>query len=295
MNKLLPLLPLLLSTFLSGQSHRSYPYHDSLQLDLYEAVGPDEHPLLIYVHGGGFSGGARSEGAELCTELQRQGISCATISYTLSMRGRTEAWGCRGILSEKLRTLQLVANEVWAATGFLMESDSSRPIFLAGSSAGAEAVLHAAFYDRENMALFDHGLAPSFRYAGVISGAGALLDPNLITAQSSVPLLLLHGTEDPLVPYGTAPHHFCDPADSGWLMLFGAGALADRTEAVGGSFTLLTHPGAGHEIAGRYFHGEYERVTGFIQRCLGPGSFRGREWIGGERPGGGRPRPTKSQ
>jgi acetyl esterase/lipase len=283
MHRLLGWLSILLFPVLGdAQTVSVHEYYGGLELDLYPAGGGE---LVIFVHGGGFSGGDRSAGRDFCTYLQAAGISCASISYTLSMKGRTGDWSCDGILSEKLRTLQLAANEVWAATSFLTGPGSPLPVspqrvFLAGSSAGAEAVLHAAFYDRERMRLIDHGLTVDLRYAGVISGAGALVSPHLITEATAVPLLLFHGTADPLVPYGAAPHHFCDPDDSGWLVLFGAGALADHLETIpGGNFTLYRHPGAGHEIAGRYFHRDFERTLRFIRQVSLPLAFRERYQI----------------
>lgn len=278
MKQFLPAFLLLLSLGLNGQAPSLHTYHDGLELDLYQTKEADASSLLIYVHGGGFSGGSRAEGKDYCAYLAANGINCASITYTLYMKGRTQDWSCNGVLAEKLKTLQLAANETWAATRYLTGPDSplaSSPkhVFLAGSSAGAEAVLHAAYYDREAMKLIDHGLGSDFRYAGVVSGAGALVGTHLISS-APTPLLLFHGTDDPLVPYGAAPHHFCQPDDSGWLMLFGAGALADHYDKVGGSYKLYTHEGAGHEIAGRYFHGEYEQTLHFIQQVAAGWTFQ---------------------
>jgi acetyl esterase/lipase len=159
-------------------------------------------------------------------------------------------------------------------------ANAPQRVFLAGSSAGAEAVLHAAFYDREAMRMIDHGLG-DMRFAGVISGAGALVSTHLVTEETVVPLLLFHGTDDPLVPYGAGPHHRCAPDASGWLMLFGAGALADRLDALGaGSYALYQHEGAGHEIAGRYFHRDYGETLRFIRRVAEGGIFRERYLLG---------------
>ncbi len=202
-----------ISSFLLGQAPTVHTYFDGLELDLYRAVDGAGEDLLIYVHGGGFSGGSRAEGKDYCTMLAAAGINCASITYTLYMQGRKDDWGCDGTLAEKLKTLQLAANETWAATTYLtgdgspLETTPER-VYLAGSSAGAEAVLHAGFYDRKALRLIDHGLDTTFRYAGIISGAGALVDAHLITPANRVPLLLFHGTADPLVPYGTAPPPF---------------------------------------------------------------------------------------
>lgn len=283
--KLLIVLFLLSCTAILGaQNHTTYPYHDGLELDLYPSKTPSKS-LMIYVHGGGFSGGTRDEGKDYCHYLQEQGIDCASITYTLYMKGRSQDWGCDGIHLEKMKTLQLAASEIWAATAYLIGEDSPMAqvpenVYLAGASAGAEAVLAAGFYDRAKYDLVDHGLGADFRYAGILSGAGAMVDENLISEANNTPLALFHGTNDPLVPYGTAAHHFCSPDQSGYLMLFGAGALADRMDEVGGSYVLYQHPGAGHEIAGRYFHADFAETLRFVELTRGGGSFRLRYSVG---------------
>ncbi|MBC6996163.1 alpha/beta hydrolase [Neolewinella lacunae] len=260
---------------LAGQDFSTHTYRADLDLDLFlptQMEGKDV-PLVIFVHGGGFSGGQRSSGHTLARSLVARGIACASISYTLYVQGRPQDWGCNGQLTEKIKTLRWAVTDTWAATRWLADRADefgldTTQFFLAGSSAGAETVLHAAYWPRAVMGMVPHGLGADFTYAGISSGAGAIVDLNLITAENTLPLQLFHGTADPLVPYGAAPHHFCAPDASGWLMLFGAGVLAEHLDKIGGTYSLVSHPAAGHEIAGYYFDREPGRVADFVLRVL---------------------------
>ncbi len=265
-----------------AQIFQSYTYfsNDSISLDL-DICLPDERteggsPLVIYVHGGGFSNGDRGGGHKLGQYLVQQGIACASISYTLYMKDKS--FGCDGVLSEKVKAIQIAASQLWLATAYLSKYDDqfnidTTKIFIAGSSAGAETVLHAAHWDREMMQLFDKVLSPSFGYAGVISGAGAIMDLNLITEENMIPTMLFHGDADPLVPYGVAAHHFCPPSSPGWLMLFGSRAIAQHLQELEGTCQLTSFVGGDHSFAGAYFYQEQQPVADFVNKVLSGESF----------------------
>lgn len=252
-----------------------------LDLDLYLPPNTDNSrtPLVIFVHGGGFSGGTRGGGKELGQFLSMRGVAVASISYTLYMKGRTQDWGCDGILTEKIKAIQLAANETWLATQFLLRKADTykidpEKIFLAGASAGAETVLHAAYWDRSVMQLIDHNLNADFRYAGVISGAGAIMDINLITEKNAVPTMLFHGDQDPIVPYATAAHHYCPTNASGWLMLFGSRSIARHLADMDRSYLLSTSIGGGHAFCIYYFRQEMDLIATFIEQVNGGTTFK---------------------
>ncbi|GAB5553441.1 MAG: hypothetical protein Sapg2KO_30320 [Saprospiraceae bacterium] len=238
------------------QTHTYVTYaQDELQLDLYLPVGDVEQqrPLMIYVHGGGFSGGARDvvSAVQFAQRMARRGIPVASISYRLTMKGKS--FSCDRPTEEKIRTFELAAEDIWQATQFLLSKQqqigfSSQQIILAGSSAGAEAVLHAAYWQPEDINLTKAlELPEDFKYGGVISFAGALVDTALITSQSAIPTLLYHGTCDNLVPFDSAPHHYCSEGEPGYLLLHGANAIAKHLDRLGKPFALYASCGGGHE------------------------------------------------
>jgi len=264
----------------------TYFSNDSLSVDL-DIFLPDQkaeggNPLLIYVHGGGFANGTRDVGHKLARHLTEKGIACASISYTLYMEDKN--FGCEGVLSEKVRAIQIAASQLWIATAYLNKYSNqfnvdTTQIFIAGSSAGAETVLHAAHWDREQMQYFNQTLSPEFKYAGIIAGAGAIMDLNLGTEENKIPTMLVHGDADKLVPYGTAAHHFCPPSSSGWLMLFGSWSIAKHLQELGGSCQLITFLGGDHSFASAYFYQDQEPVADFIARVLSGESFTSYENI----------------
>jgi len=63
----------------------AYGPHERNVMDLYSAPGPGPHPLLLYIHGGGFMNGDKERiNKRLFTESLQRGISVISISYRLS-------------------------------------------------------------------------------------------------------------------------------------------------------------------------------------------------------------------
>jgi acetyl esterase/lipase len=243
----------------------------NLELDLFLPDTDTITPLVIYVHGGGFRGGQRTAGHGLAKYLVSQNIACASITYTLYMID--QSFSCDGMTSEKIKAMQIAASQLWHATNFLISKSEeinigTTKIFIAGSSAGAETVLHAAFWDKQQMQLFDPVLSEEFQYAGVVAGAGAIMDLNLITQDNLIPIMMFHGDADPLVPYGTAAHHYCPPDAPGWLMFFGSASIARHIENLEGTCQLTTFREGKHDFAGAYFFQDQYHVYEFIQDVI---------------------------
>lgn len=53
-------------------------------LDFYQAPGEGPRPLLVYIHGGGWTGGDKAKSGPDYAEYMKKGISCAAVNYRLT-------------------------------------------------------------------------------------------------------------------------------------------------------------------------------------------------------------------
>lgn len=278
MKKFLLFVFFLACSFAKAQKMTTITYfqNDTLKLDLDffepENASKAKLPLMIYVHGGGFSGGERESGHSFCKYLANNGFASATITYTLYAKGKN--FGCEGALPTKIKSFQFGANDLWLATSYFIKNSKKHnidvdKIFVAGSSAGAEAVLHGAFWDFKTMNLYTKNTLPKdFKYAGLVSGAGAIMDLNLITEKNVIPMLFFHGSADTVVPYGTAAHHLCKTNSSNWLMLFGSNSIYNRAISLDASASLYTYCGGGHEYSGTLFEKDQSYILNFLKDVM---------------------------
>lgn len=241
---------------------------EKLKLDIYlpENDTLNKRPLIIFMHGGGFSGGSRKNEAEVefAISAAKKGYVAVQISYRL-MR-KSKSFGCDYEASGKMETFKLAAEDFMDAVNFMVESkeefqiDPSK-IIAGGSSAGAEAVLNAVYNER--LMFEDLSAYKNFEFAGVFSLAGAVVDARYITEENAVPGVFFHGTEDNLVPYGTAPHHWCDPEKPGYLILDGSKTITEKLKKLDSSFMLFSFEGGKHEHSGMPFD-HFPEVFGFF-------------------------------
>ncbi|MBF7090432.1 alpha/beta hydrolase [Flavobacterium sp. ALJ2] len=267
---------------ITAQEIKSLTYfkNDStkLELDLYLPLKKTDKktPLVIFAHGGGFSGGDRFGEKNFANSLAEKGIAVASISYTLYMKGKD--FGCSSTLSEKIKTIQIAVSDTWQATSYLIKNkniyniDDSK-IFIAGISAGGEISFHAAFWDYKLMNLYSDNLPKNFKYKGLIGGSGAIMNIDLITSKNAIPMLLSHGSEDPTVPYATGSHRSCPTDSQGYMSLSGSYSVYNRMTSLNKNIKLITSCGAGHEFCGYLFEKEPDYVLDFINDVIAKRKF----------------------
>jgi predicted esterase len=205
-------------------------------------------PLIVYVHGGGFVEGRRDseDVVKFVEKLAHHGYAVVAVSYRLTMKGI--GFGCDVKAEDKVEAINEASKDVSKAVKFILDNKAkfnidTKKIVLAGSSAGAEAVLNMAY-------VYDEGILPStFKYGGVIGMAGAITTLDKIDADSAIPTQLFHGTGDRLVPYDFAPHHYCNSDNKGHLMLYGSKPIANRLDGLNVSYYLYSVSGGTHDWA----------------------------------------------
>lgn len=124
----------------------SYLNENSLQrLDIFAPQGSGGHPLLMFIHGGGWARGDKRAQAAICERFARAGVLTASINYRLSPRFKHPAH----------------VEDVAAALAWLVKNAGAygwdgRNIFISGHSAGGHLALLVSLDERY---LAAHGLS----------------------------------------------------------------------------------------------------------------------------------------
>lgn len=251
------------SNIVYGQNASWTGSNTTLYLDFYEPQGDvmDARPLLIWVHGGSFLGGSRTEVdmVALSTRFAKKGYACASIGYRTGFFPIDSTNSVRAVV----RAVQDLKGAIRffykdAATDNTYKIDTTN-IFIGGSSAGAITALHVA-YLTEECELYDYlnatqqaalgGLEGSSGNAGystkvrgVLNGSGALARYSWLDAsESDIPLASVHGTNDNVVTYNRGLVNPGVPL----MYLDGSRMLHERACALGIENQLYTFEGAGH-------------------------------------------------
>jgi acetyl esterase/lipase len=196
-----------------------------LRLDLYQPEGDTEtaRPLYVFIHGGGFTMGDKSAGRRWAEEFARRGWVAVSIGYRLR-QGNVATEGIPAAVSDARQALRWL--DVHAQEHRL---DMSRTV-VGGSSAGAITALYLTYTEMEK-GLEDANVS----VAGVMDLWGALYGRERDMAAGEPPLIIVHGTEDEVVPYRFAE------------------SLRDRAEEVGIPYDFRPLQGVGHgsgDVAG---------------------------------------------
>ncbi len=279
MKRFLVLIALIATSSFSQIKVSTYTYaikgSDTLKMDVYTPKilkKTDSVPVLLWMHGGGFSGGDRAfpSEAKLGQLAAENGYLGVFISYRLTRRGQLTGFGCDCPKSEKLLTFKNAAVDFLDAAKFVYQNkilfgaDTSR-IIAGGSSAGAEGMLNAVYMKE----YFIDDLKPyeNIKFAGVFSLAGAVVNADYITSTNALPSAFFHGTEDNLVPFASSAHHQCKPDRKGYIMLDGSATIVDKLRKLDTPFFLYKVIGGKHEMSSIPFE-QMDKVFSFFDQTV---------------------------
>lgn len=200
---------------------------EPIKMDIYEPVGDNllRRPLVIFFYGGAFVLGDKGDAdvTAWCDSLAHYGYVAAAVNYRLGMDLTNQR--------SAIRAVYRAVQDSRAAIRYLKEFHQTYKIdttliFLGGESAGAITALHTAFLNKENdrpIETYSSGNplnAPdddddlgcldcedatypnhSVEVAGIIDLWGAMYKESYIDANENTPVLLIHGTNDNVVPF----------------------------------------------------------------------------------------------
>jgi poly(3-hydroxybutyrate) depolymerase len=258
-----------------------------LKLDFYEPTNDNmsARPLIIWVHGGSFIGGSKTDNdvKTLSERFAKKGYACASIDYRLGFFPFDSTNAVKAVV----RAVQDLKGAIRffyqdAQTNNQFKIDTNH-IFIGGSSAGAITALHVAYlndacefsdYMTEASLASMGGLEgnsgnPGFstKVHAVINGCGALAKYNWIQT-GDIPLCSVHGTNDGTVTYNRGMVNPGTPL----MYLDGSRMLHERACAVGLNNQFYTFNNAPHVpyLANAAYMDSTERfVRDFLVGVLG--------------------------
>jgi acetyl esterase/lipase len=224
-----------------------WPYWNvDLDLDVYEPVGDlnTKKPMIIFAHSGGFINGSKNVDnmQAICDTFARKGFVTATIDYRKGFDPFDDESAERAVY----RAVQ----DGKAAVRFFKENAATynidtNNVFIGGMSAGGFVAYHVAYLDEENerpLSTYGGGtvndlgcadcagnsFAHSSKVRAVLDFWGATIDTTYMQA-GDAPIMMMHGTEDPTVPYNVGYPFGLSTLPT----VYGALPIKNQAEAVG--------------------------------------------------------------
>lgn len=247
--------------------------NDTLRMDRYTATNDyskqsKKSPVILFAFGGGFKGGDRAstDYTEFFEFFAKQGYTVISTDYRTTLRDfdASQVNQPTDFMNALQTAIQTAVFDLYTATNYVIDHSEEwqidpQRIILSGSSAGAISVLQAEYQLCQNNT--SHSFLPKeFRYAGVVSFAGAIADINSPQwPQSPCPIMLFHGDADPIVPYRAASI----PGQGG---LWGSAEIAESLEAAKAPYTFYRISNAGHEVSSTPMHTQLFDILSFLDR-----------------------------
>ncbi|MBR6346170.1 MAG: carboxylesterase family protein [Bacteroidales bacterium] len=253
----------------------------SLYLDVYRPTeGADttfqghNKPIVMFVFGGGFIQGNRSEKFYLpwYKLLNDDGYTLVSIDYRLGMKGYKMGKGLAGAYrdcKQFLASQQMGVEDVFSAVSYLNDNAeelrlNASDIVLSGSSAGAIISLASEYAILRGET---EGLPEGFNFRGIMSFAGAVISitgaPDYPAAPC--PTLMFHGTADRAVAY--------DHYGAFGRGLWGSSFISKQFRKKGYNHSIYRFTKRTHDVAG-YMEAMWEKEKEFLEQDVILGNVR---------------------
>lgn len=240
---------------------------EKLYLDRYmlDAEADAPRPCMIFAFGGGFVKGVRNHEyySIFFDRLAREGIVVVSIDYRLGLKNLNADGGMVAMIDIFDNAVNMAVEDIYCATNFVVANSEewavdTTKIMLSGSSAGAITAVQAEWM-RCNGAWRAKVLPEGFRYAGVVSCAGAIFstDGKPKFASQPAPMLLFHGTSDRNVPY--------DHASMFGVGFYGSAYIVKQLEKLDSPYWFYSAEYMDHRMAGIPFIYECDIIMQFIR------------------------------
>ena len=275
MKKILITLAIGLSTLYVAQGQKTieketfvYAQKDGMDLHLDKYVDKSvanegKRPVMIYVHGGGFSMGSRINALQI--KYNKHFTAKGYVSFSIDYRKEIKE-GEQADQPTVLRAVSSATEDLLDATAFILSHAEAwnidpEKIVISGGSAGAVTCLHAE-YELANKGPMAGRLPEGFNYAGIISQAGCIVIPgdSLTWKTPPSPMLLMHGNKDQLVPF---EYHSIEGN-----LYAGSNYIHHQLEAMNVAHWLYEENGADHIVALKPLQYNFAEIDTFLDKFV---------------------------
>lgn len=175
-------------------------------LDLYRPAGAGgQLPVILFIHGGGFSGGDKNATAAVCNSLSALGYAVVSVNYRLELKRKkvsgasasanmAKGLPASGAFHPALQQAVSIASEdaqlalAWIREHAAEYGLNKSALAIAGGSAGGMTALHTAYVSKQK----------ALPIKAVVNLWGGLENADLIK-KGAPPVLTFHGDQDKLI------------------------------------------------------------------------------------------------
>ncbi|MCD8167391.1 MAG: carboxylesterase family protein [Bacteroides sp.] len=249
--------------------------NETLYLDRYAPairIDGEKSPCIIFVFGGAFARGARDAPKYILyfDYLVRDGYTVISIDYRLGLKNaatQSSTLSQEAFAGLFIKAVDMAVEDLFDATRFVIDHTDewnidTGHIVANGSSAGAVTVLQAEYALSNGTYNVASKLPAGFRYAGIISFAGAIFvdKGDLQWGKEPCPIMMMHGDADLQVPFSTLSYE--------GMGFYGPEVIAETLKEKEYPYYFCKFDDYGHEIASDPMRDNKEDVLWFLHTLV---------------------------